>query len=68
MKLTMLVELDVDPPFEGGNYEEREWFRTEILGDPEGLFLHSNEIGDVVGCVRVLEVRSWASPPNATGK
>lgn len=56
MKLTMIIELDIGEDTWSDPEEEAD-FRERILGDPEGLFLHSNEVGDVVGCVRVLEVK-----------
>ena len=57
MKLKMLIELDYDAEIvHGDDPEAIEWFYETILGDKEGLFLHSNEIGDTVGLVKVLEL------------
>ena len=36
--------------------EGREWFLNDVLMDPEGLTLFSNEIGDVVGDVKVVRI------------
>ena len=58
-KLTMLVELEYDGDMmHGTDAESIDWFRNDILlgkcGEP--LILHSNEIGDEVGTIRVLEI------------
>ena len=47
ISLTYDAEIMHDPDEEG-----RKWFIQEVLGN--GLFLHSNEIGDIVGEVKVL--------------
>ena len=54
MKLKMLIELEYDVDVMYG-VEEKAWFFDEILGDKEGLSLHSNELGDEVGHVTVLD-------------
>ena len=36
--------------------EGRDWFLNDVLMDPEGLTLFSNEIGDVVGDVKVVRI------------
>lgn len=59
MKIKMLVEIDYDC---GESKEERQWFMDEILlnKSPEGrLLLHSNETGDTLGEVNVLEVHPF---------
>jgi len=49
MKRLMLIELDIDEFWVSFRYEEElEWFLDYVL-DGNGLFLHSNEIGNVVG-------------------
>lgn len=56
MKLKMLIELEYDEYYMHTE-EEKSWFFDEILGDKEGLILHSNELGDEVGHVTVLDCR-----------
>ena len=56
MKIRMLVEIDAEC---GESKEERQWFMDSILlnKSPDGrLILHSNEIGDFLGEVEVIEV------------
>lgn len=59
-KVKMLVELNYDADGMHGDHEEaKRWFTETILlskGSDELLILHSNEIGDTVGEVRVLEI------------
>ncbi len=55
MKIKMTVVLD----YEAGDRmdkEEKRWFMQNVLLDKAGLLLHSNEIGDTLGRVNVLEV------------
>jgi hypothetical protein len=50
----------------GTEGDSLEWFANYVLmntADDGHLILHSNEIGDEVGAVRVLVVHDW--PPNA---
>ena len=54
MKVRMFVEMEYDADVMYG-VEEKAWFFDEILGDKEGLSLHSNELGDEVGHVTVLD-------------
>jgi hypothetical protein len=62
-KVLMTVELDYDADIAHGDDPEAiAWFFGEILSDGKGLLLlHSNEIGDCIGKVRVLS----ATPSNA---
>ena len=54
-KLKLLVELEYDAEMMyAGDDEAENWFFEIVLKD--GLFLHSDEIGDCVGTVTVLEV------------
>lgn len=56
MKLIMVVELEYDESVMHADDEEAlEWFYNETLfgGD---LILHSNDIGESVGTVKVLEM------------
>jgi len=62
-KVLMTVELDYDADIaHGDDPEATAWFFGEILSEEKGLLLlHSNEIGDCIGKVRVLS----ATPSNA---
>ena len=66
-KIVMTVELDYDAEIMHGDDEEsKAWFFSEILHDETGeLLLHSNNIGDTLGAVRVISV---AAPSNAEVK
>lgn len=57
-KIKMLIELDYgDRMFDEDEPEEVEWFEQNILlGDSGQLLLHSNELGDSLGPVKVLEL------------
>lgn len=55
-KLIMVVEFEYDDNLMHGNDEQGiEWFMNDILMD-EKLILHSNEIGDTIGEIKVLEI------------
>ncbi len=58
MKIRMMVELDYDDGERMDN-EEKRWFMENVLLDKVGLLLHSNEIGDTVGTLHVLEVHPF---------
>lgn len=53
MKIQLSIELDI-PDVYGTEESERDWLLNDILRKDQELFLHSNEIGDVVGAVKVL--------------
>lgn len=55
-KVKLVIELSYDEIMHGNSPEEISWFFGQVLGDKVGLMLHSNEIGDTVGTVEVLEV------------
>lgn len=56
-KLVLEIELDYPDTIHGDDPESFLWFRDEIiLGDSGGLVLHSNEIGDEVGTVKVRSI------------
>ncbi|MAG25636.1 hypothetical protein CMI47_08670 [Candidatus Pacearchaeota archaeon] len=59
MKLKLTIELDIDDGLYGCSDEEMEWLFNGIIMDGcgEGLILHSNEIGDELGVVKVLDVK-----------
>lgn len=60
VRMTLKIVLECSDRIAGSSQEEREWFKVFVLGaDPAGdgaLILHSNELGDELGLVRVLEV------------
>ena len=55
-KILMTVELEYDADVMHGDDEESiAWFFDEILSEEKGLLLlHSNELGDTIGTIRVL--------------
>ena len=58
-KIKMTIELKYDDKMmHGNNKESRDWFYNDILKSKRknDLVLHSNEIGDEIGTVKVLEV------------
>ena len=60
MKIKMLVEVDCD--LAGTEVEEKRWFMDNVLlnrTESGGLILHSNEIGDMLGPVTVIEVHPF---------
>lgn len=58
--LKMTVELTYDPELMHGNDPVAiEWFENDILrqkGNDGLLLLHSNEIGDEIGEIKVLDI------------
>jgi hypothetical protein len=59
MKIKMLVELSYDAKtMHDDDKESIDWFYKEILGSKrkDDLILHSNEIGDEVGTIKVIEL------------
>lgn len=63
-KVLMKVELEYDADImHGDDVEAKAWFFGEILNEEKGLLLlHSNEIGECIGKVRVI---STEAPSNA---
>ena len=57
-KILMTVELEYDADVMYGTDDVSiAWFFDEILsGDKGQLLLHSNEIGDTIGTIRVLSI------------
>ena len=58
-KLTMIVELTYDEDImHHDSPEEVAWFMDSILLNPppESLLLHSNELGDTIGEVKILSI------------
>jgi hypothetical protein len=61
-KVRMLVELEYDAEImHSGEADKaaKKWFMENVLLDKTGLLLHSNEIGDTLGTVRVIEVHPF---------
>ena len=61
-KIKMLVELDYDAEMMHSGDADKEaklWFMENVLLDKHGLILHSNEIGDHIGLINVLEVHPF---------
>ncbi len=54
----MEIELEYDDVVmhNGENNEDKAWFFEEILAK-DRLILHSNEIGDEIGIVKVLQIK-----------
>ena len=66
-KVKMLIELDFeDMAFSLDDAESVQLFEQEVLmnqTEDGALYLHSNEVGDTVGRVRILVVHDW--PPSS---
>lgn len=56
--IKMLVELKIDEDMFGNTKGEKDWFFKDILKSKRknDLILHSNEIGDEVGSMKVLAI------------
>ena len=67
-KVKMLIEVECeDVAFSLDDPDSVQWFGQEVLmnqTEDGALYLHSNEVGDTVGRVRVLVVHDW--PPKNT--
>jgi len=62
-KLYLEIELSYPDHVHGTDPESEEWFKNEILmgntlEDGKELVLHSNEIGDEIGLVRVIRIHN----------
>jgi len=57
LKLTIELKYD-DKMMHGSDKESTDWFYNDILGSKKrnDLFLHSNEIGDEIGTVKVIKI------------
>lgn len=56
-KIKLLIELKYDEKImHDKDKESIKWFYKDILGSKNDLILHSNEIGDEVGKVKVIEI------------
>jgi hypothetical protein len=64
-KITMLVEVECSEfAISIDDQESVQWFAQDVLmnqTDDGALYLHSNEVGDTIGRVRVLVIHDW--PP-----
>lgn len=60
MKIKLLIEVDLSAfAFDVKDEESVKWFKDDVLlnkTENSGLVLHSNEIGDDLGIVKVLEI------------
>ncbi len=63
MTLTIELEYDADA-MHGDDYEACIWFINEVLHN-SGLHLFSDEIGDYVGTVKVIDLPGTATNENA---
>jgi hypothetical protein len=54
-KIKMVVELEYDEKLMGETQEEKDWFNNDILLK-DTLILHSNEIGDEIGTLKVIDI------------
>lgn len=58
--IRMVIELTYDEElWHSGDSDEKQWFHNSVLKnmtEEDGLLLHSNLVGDVVGAVKVLEI------------
>lgn len=65
-KLKLEIELLYnDEIVHGNNPDAIDWFYSEILkGEDEALILHSNEIGDEIGIVKVIKIIDPEDPLN----
>lgn len=65
MKIKLLIEMDLPPfAFDAKDRESVEWFKNDVLlnkTESGGLVLHSNEIGEKIGTVKVLEISGLPS-------
>ena len=62
MKLRLLIELDYEADIMHGDDQDAvRWFDESVLGPGSELYLHSQEIGDFIGAVSVLE-RQYTRP------
>lgn len=60
-KLILTIELDYDAELlHGDDSDAIEWFNESVLGGE--LILHSNEIGDEIGPVKILKLPSHKHP------
>ena len=58
MKIKMIVELEIDESLYE-TPEEKQWVRCEVLmntDEGEGMYLHSNYLGDELGPIKVIEI------------
>ena len=52
MKIKITLEIELDDEVWGTDEDSKLWLENEILIPNYNLFLHSNEIGDVVGSIK----------------
>jgi len=61
MKIKITLELELDDEVFGSSEEEKLWLENEILIANDELFLHSNEIGDVIGKITKVSNLQYVS-------
>ena len=69
--LKLLVEFKYDEELmhSGDNSKkEKDWFYKHILKNSKDLVLHSNEIGDEIGSVKVLTINLMKLPKTREDK
>lgn len=55
MKVRLEIELDYDAEIMHGNTADGiSWFNSILFDPGEDLILHSNELGDEIGTVKIL--------------
>jgi len=58
MNIKLLIELEYDEDIHGDDEDGIYWFKNSILTGTNGiLLLHSNELGETIGSVNVLEIK-----------
>jgi hypothetical protein len=61
MKIKITLEIELDDEVFGTGEDEKLWLENEILIANDDLFLHSNEIGDVVGKITKVSNLQYVS-------
>lgn len=59
LRMTIELEYDADSMY-GDDNDSKEWFFGDVLGADSGLTLFSDEIGDFVGTVQVINAAEVA--------
>jgi len=53
-RIKIIAELTYDEDLWYKNKEEKDWFFNEVLN--EDLILHSNDVGDAIGTIKIKEI------------
>ncbi len=59
MKVTMTIEVSLDPSMDLRIDDERIWAENEVFVGDRSLILHSNEIGDYIGEITKVSNLKW---------